>query len=70
MAKATDFIANIPRFVQQVRTETSKVVWPTGRETMMTTVMVLIMTSLLGLFFFGVDRVFSMIVSFLLSLAA
>ncbi|WP_239018262.1 preprotein translocase subunit SecE [Sphingomonas flavalba] len=70
MAKATDFIANIPRFVQQVRTEISKVVWPTSRETMMTTVMVLIMTSLLGLFFFGVDRLFSMVVSFLLSLAA
>ena len=46
-------------FIRQVQAETKKVVWPTRRETMMTTVMVLIMTSVLGIFFFGVDLVFS-----------
>ncbi len=39
------------------------------RETMMTTVMVVIMTATLGIFFFGVDSLFSWIVSMLLSLA-
>nr|WP_217352877.1 preprotein translocase subunit SecE [Sphingomonas sp. ID1715] len=63
-------IGNIPQFVQQVRAETAKVVWPTGRETMMTAVMVIIMTSLLGIFFFGIDSVFSAIVKMLLNLAA
>ena len=63
-------IGNIPQFVNQVRAETAKVVWPTSRETMMTTVMVLIMTSLLGVFFFGIDRAFGAIVKMLLSLAA
>jgi len=53
-------------FIRQVRTEASKVVWPTRRETMMTAVMVLIMTSLLAIFFLGVDSVFSTIVQFLL----
>ena len=38
-------------FVNQVKTEASKIVWPTGRETVMTGVMVVIMTTLLGLFF-------------------
>jgi preprotein translocase subunit SecE len=55
-------------FIRQVRAETGKVVWPTNRETMMTTVMVMIMTSLLGLFFFGVDSVFNWLVQAVLKL--
>ncbi|MEK7343055.1 MAG: preprotein translocase subunit SecE [Pseudomonadota bacterium] len=57
-------------FVNQVRAEASKIVWPTGRETIMTGVMVVIMTSLLGLFFFGIDTFFGAIVQWLLGIAA
>jgi len=57
-------------FMRQVQAETRKVVWPTRKETVMTAVMVLIMATLLGLFFFGVDRAFGALVNFLLSLAA
>jgi preprotein translocase subunit SecE len=53
-------------FIRQVRAETAKVVWPTRRETITTAIMVLIMTTLLGIFFFGVDSLFSTIVQFLL----
>jgi preprotein translocase subunit SecE len=60
---------NIAQFVQQVRAETAKVAWPTGRETMMTAVMVVIMTTILGVFFFGIDSIFSAIVKALLGLA-
>jgi len=56
--------------MRQVRAETAKVVWPTGRETMMTAVMVVIMTLLLATFFFGIDSLFSWIVKQLISLAA
>lgn len=55
--------------MRQVQAETKKVVWPTRKETIMTAVMVFIMATLLGLFFFGVDRLFGAIVNFLLSLA-
>ena len=55
-------------FIRQVRSETSKVVWPTRKETVTTAVMVLIMTTLLAIFFFGVDSFFSAIVQFLLGL--
>ena len=55
-------------FLRQVRAETGKVVWPTRRETLMTGLMVVIMTSLLAIFFFGVDSAFSAIVQFLLGL--
>ncbi|HWK37144.1 preprotein translocase subunit SecE [Sphingomonas sp.] len=64
MAKTTPI-----EFIRQVQAETRKVVWPTRRETMMTGVMVMIMTVLLGLFFFGIDSVFDAIVRGLLSLA-
>lgn len=59
---------NPGEFLRQVRAETGKVVWPTRRETLMTGLMVVIMTALLGLFFFGVDSAFSAIVQLLLSL--
>ena len=55
-------------FIRQVRAETAKVHWPTRKETVATAIMVVIMTSLLGIFFFGVDAVFSTLVKFLLSL--
>jgi len=55
-------------FIRQVRAETKKVVWPSRRETVMTAVMVVIMTVMLGLFFFGVDQFFSFVVKSLLSL--
>jgi preprotein translocase subunit SecE len=54
-------------FFRQVRAESAKIVWPTRKETVTTAVMVVIMTTLLGLFFFGVDSAFSAIVRFLLS---
>ena len=53
-------------FIRQVRSETAKVVWPSRKETVTTAIMVLIMTSLLGLFFLGVDSFFSAVVQFLL----
>ncbi len=43
------------QFIQQVRAEVSKVVWPTRREVMLTTVMVFIMAALTALFFAMVD---------------
>jgi preprotein translocase subunit SecE len=56
-------------FINQVRAEARKIVWPTSRETVQTTIMVLIMMTILSLFFLGVDTVFNAIVSWLTSLA-
>ncbi|WP_447761848.1 preprotein translocase subunit SecE [Sphingopyxis panaciterrae] len=60
---------SIGEFVNQVKSEAGKIVWPTGRETVQTTIMVLIMTTILALFFVGVDTVFNAIVGWLTSLA-
>ncbi len=43
------------QFMQQVRAEVAKVVWPTRRETLLTTIMVFIMATLTAIFFFFVD---------------
>ena len=43
------------QFLQQVRTEVSKVVWPTRREVVLTTIMVFIMAALTATFFSLVD---------------
>ncbi len=45
------------QFIQQVRAEMSKVVWPTRRETAITTGMVMLMSTIAALFFFLVDQV-------------
>ena len=43
------------QFLQQVRAEVSKVIWPTRREVILTTVMVFIMATLTAIFFALVD---------------
>lgn len=64
MAKTTPI-----EFIRQVQTETRKVVWPTWKETWMTAAMVAVMTTVLAIFFFGVDTLFDALVASLLKLA-
>ena len=44
-------------FLQEVRQEAKKITWPTRKETMITTVMVLIMVVLASVFFLIVDAI-------------
>ncbi|MQY44102.1 preprotein translocase subunit SecE [Epibacterium sp. SM1969] len=46
---------NPVQFIQQVRAEVAKVVWPTRREVLLTTVMVFVMAALTAVFFALVD---------------
>lgn len=48
-------ITNPLQFIQQVRAEVAKVVWPTRREVMLTTVMVFILAAVTAIFFATVD---------------
>ncbi len=43
-------------FLQQVRNEASKVTWTTRNETLVSTIMVLIMVAIMAIFFFAVDQ--------------
>ncbi|MEM7243425.1 MAG: preprotein translocase subunit SecE [Pseudomonadota bacterium] len=49
--------SNPVQFMQQVRAEIAKVVWPTRRETTVTTIMVAIMATLVAIFFLLVDQI-------------
>jgi len=59
---------NPGEFLRQVRSEVSKVHWPTRQETITTAIMVAIMMLILALFFLGIDSVFGSVVRWLLSL--
>jgi preprotein translocase subunit SecE len=61
-------MANPFEFIQQVRAEASKVIWPTRRETLITTGMVLLMVLFACLFFVTVDEVLRYIVGFVLGI--
>jgi len=54
------------KFFQEVRAEGEKVTWPTRRETLITTVMVVIMVALASVFFLVVDQVLAVMVRFVL----
>ena len=45
------------QFIQQTRAEITKVVWPTGREVLITTAMVLVLAIIAAIFFSGIDAV-------------
>lgn len=63
MAKTNPF-----QFIQQVRAEVAKVVWPSRKETTLTTMMVLVMATVAAIFFslvdvlirFGLDMILTM----------
>ncbi len=52
-------IPNIAQFLQEVRQESTKVTWPSRRETVISTGMVFVMVVIASLFFLGVDWVLS-----------
>jgi preprotein translocase subunit SecE len=56
------------QFIREVRRETSKVTWPTWKETRLTTIMVFIMVFLTMVFFFVVDTALGYGAKWLLSL--
>ncbi len=45
------------KFVREVRSEVSKVTWPTRKETLVTTGLVFAMATVAAVFFFVVDQV-------------
>jgi preprotein translocase subunit SecE len=56
------------KFMQEVRSETAKVTWPTRRETVITTIMVFVMVAMASIFFFAADQLIRYLVTFLLGI--
>jgi preprotein translocase subunit SecE len=55
-------------FIQQVRAEANKVTWPTRRETLVTTGLVLAMVVIAAVFFTAIDQTMRLAVTLILSL--
>jgi preprotein translocase subunit SecE len=55
------------KFLQEVRQEVGKVTWPTRQETLISTIMVLVMVLIASLFFLLADQLISWAVQFILS---
>lgn len=56
------------QFYQQVRAEMKKVTWTSRGETMISTIMVLIMVTIMSLFFFSVDQLLRFVMPRILEL--
>jgi preprotein translocase subunit SecE len=55
-------------FLQQVRAEATKIVWPSRRETMVSTVMVVVMAFMAAIMFLVADQVISRGIQLILGL--
>jgi preprotein translocase subunit SecE len=55
-------------FLQQVRAETAKVTWPTRRETLISTVMVLVFATIAAIFFFAADQIMAFAIELIFSI--
>lgn len=55
-------------FLQQVRSETAKVTWPSRRETLISTVMVVVFAIIAMIFFFAADQLMALGIDLILGL--
>jgi preprotein translocase subunit SecE len=60
-------LTNPVTFFQQVRTEVSKITWPTRNETIISSIMVLIFVAIVSVFFLVTDQVISWLITTLLA---
>jgi preprotein translocase subunit SecE len=65
MAKTSPF-----KFLQEVRSETEKVTWPSRRETAITTAMVFVMVALASIFFLLADQIIRLAITFVLGIGS
>ena len=61
-------MANPFRFLQEVRAEADKVTWPSRRETLITTGLVIVLVIFTSLFFLAVDQALRLMVGLILKL--
>ena len=59
---------NPAKFIREVRQEIAKVAWPTRRETVISTAMVLVLAFVAAVFFLAIDSIFANVISWILGL--
>ena len=67
--KLTSTMKSPLKFIQEVKQEAFKVTWPTGKETMQGTLMVVAMAIIASLFFLLLDQVLKFLLELLLKVS-
>ena len=62
------YMKNPLKFIQEVKQEAFKVTWPTGKETMQGTLMVVAMAIVASLFFLFVDQILKFLLEIVLNI--
>lgn len=58
------------QFFRQVKQEVKKVTWPTRKEVVRTSIMVIVLVAIAAIFFFFVDQIFGWVVKLIFGLGA
>jgi len=58
------------KFIQEVRSETEKVTWPSRRETIITSIMVFVMVASAAILFLVGDQVIRLFITFILGIGS
>ena len=67
--KLTNIMKNPLKFIQEVKQEAFKVTWPTGKETLQGTLMVVAMAIIAAIFFLLLDQVLKFFLDLLLNVS-
>ena len=59
-------MANPAKFIREVRQEAGRITWPTRKETMVSTAMILVMVLISAIFFLLVDNVSAWVIRLIL----
>ena len=59
---------NPVQFIEEVRSETAKVTWPTWKEVWITSLMVLVLVTIAAFFFLLADQLIGAVIKFILNL--
>ena len=65
----TNIMKNPLKFIQEVKQEAFKVTWPTGKETLQGTLMVVAMAIIASLFFLLLDQILKFLLELLLKVS-
>ena len=68
-AKKLGVMKNPLKFIQDVKQEAFKVTWPTGKETLQGTLMVVAMAIIASIFFLLMDQIFKFLLEILLKVS-
>jgi preprotein translocase subunit SecE len=70
MSEDQGSVSKVSSFVGEVKTEIKKVIWPSRKETMMTTLFVFIFAIIAGIYFLIVDQIIFKAIQWLIDLGS